>query len=301
MGRGADPQLEQPRLDRRAAARRRQDRAADRRQAARGDRHRFDLGQSVQIAGRRGAAVGPQDRCSAKPAISTPTSTSPAASPTCSASGSTSPRATRSRRRIGADTNLLLLTHVHYKTAERFDMARDHRPGEGGRGDDGLGPQPQRRRGAARPQWRRRRARRRLRLQISERRPRRARPSSTSPSICRNAWSRPLRGWMGHAAPFAFTDDYRPAAGIDRMLAGTPPILSLAALECGIDAFEGVTIERLWSKANALFDVFHALMEQRCPDLACITPRAARAARQPHLLPPSPRLRNLPGADRRRA
>ena len=68
-----------------------------------------------------------QDAADAKPAISTPTSTSPAASPTCSASGSTSRRATRSRRRIGADTNLLLLTHVHYKTAERFDMARDHR------------------------------------------------------------------------------------------------------------------------------------------------------------------------------
>ena len=76
---------------------------------------------------------------------------------------------------------------------------------------------------------------------------------------------RPLRGWMGHAEPFAFTDDYAPAAGIDRLLAGTPPILSLAALECGIDAFDGVTIERLWSKANALFDVFHALMEQTLP------------------------------------
>ena len=78
---------------------------------------------------------------------------------------------------------------------------------------------------------------------------------------------------MGHAQPFAFTDDYRPAAGIDRMLAGTPPILSLAALECGLEAFEGVTMARLWSKANALFDVFHALVEQNCPELACITPR----------------------------
>ena len=40
---------------------------------------------------------------------------------------------------------------------------------------------------------------------------------------------------MGHAAPFAFSDDYRPGAGIDRMLSGTPPILGLAALEVGVD------------------------------------------------------------------
>ena len=93
----------------------------------------------------------------------------------------------------------------------------------------------------------------------------------------------------------------RPPPGIDRFLAGTPPILSLAALEAALDAFEGVTMERLWTKSRALFDVFHALMEQRCPELACITPRGEDAARQPHLLPPPPRLRDLPGADRRRA
>src|SRR5207237_5253826 len=39
-----------------------------------------------------------------------------------------------------------------------------------------------------------------------------------------------LTGWMGHAAPFAFEDGYRPAAGITAQLCGTPPILSLAAL-----------------------------------------------------------------------
>ncbi len=93
---------------------------------------------------------------------------------------------------------------------------------------------------------------------------------------------------MGHAEPFAFTDDYRPAAGIDRFLAGTPPILSLAALECGLDAFEGVTMERLWTKSRALFDVFHALIEQRCPELVCISPRGEEPARQPHLLPRTP-------------
>ena len=44
----------------------------------------------------------------------------------------------------------------------------------------------------------------------------------------------PLWGWMGHAAPFEMGLDYRPAAGVARLLCGTPPILSLAALECGI-------------------------------------------------------------------
>ena len=45
----------------------------------------------------------------------------------------------------------------------------------------------------------------------------------------------PLAGWMGHAAPFEFTPGYRPAAGISRYLCGTPAVLSLAALECGVD------------------------------------------------------------------
>ena len=40
----------------------------------------------------------------------------------------------------------------------------------------------------------------------------------------------PLQGWMGHAEPFAFVDDYRPADGILRFLTGTPSILALAAL-----------------------------------------------------------------------
>jgi len=45
----------------------------------------------------------------------------------------------------------------------------------------------------------------------------------------------PLAGWMGHAAPFEFTPGYRPAPGIRRYLCGTPAVLSLAALECGVD------------------------------------------------------------------
>jgi kynureninase len=48
------------------------------------------------------------------------------------------------------------------------------------------------------------------------------------------AWQ-PLAGWFGHAAPFDFASDYRPAPGVARYLCGTPPILAMAALECGID------------------------------------------------------------------
>jgi len=40
----------------------------------------------------------------------------------------------------------------------------------------------------------------------------------------------PLAGWWGHAAPFEFTPDYRPAPGITRFLCGTQPILSMTAI-----------------------------------------------------------------------
>ncbi|HEX8641052.1 MAG TPA: kynureninase [Allosphingosinicella sp.] len=175
-------------------------------------------------------------------------------------------------QRIGRETNLLLLTHVHYKTSARFDMAAvTARAREAGAhtvwdlshsvgavplqlGRDGVelavgcgykylngGP------GA--PAF----------LYVAEH--------------LQDRLVSPLRGWMGHAAPFDFTDDYDPAAGISRFLAGTPPMLSLLALESGVDNFDGVTMERLWAKSVALFDVFHALVEQRCPELECISPR----------------------------
>jgi kynureninase len=85
----------------------------------------------------------------------------------------------------------------------------------------------------------------------------------------------PLRGWMGHAAPFAFTDDYVPAPGIARFLAGTPPILSLSALESGVDAFDGVEMEVLWAKSVHLFDLFARLAAEHCPQLGCISPAEA--------------------------
>ena len=78
----------------------------------------------------------------------------------------------------------------------------------------------------------------------------------------------PLAGWWGHAAPFAFTPDYQPAPGITRYMCGTQPMISLAALDCGLDAMLAAEplggMDALRKKSLALTDLFIQLVEQRC-------------------------------------
>ena len=89
----------------------------------------------------------------------------------------------------------------------------------------------------------------------------------------------PLSGWWGHAAPFEFTPDYRPAPGIARYLCGTQPILSMVALECGLDVFAAAEplggMAALRAKSLALTDLFIALVQERCAGqgLGLATPR----------------------------
>ncbi|MEJ8837002.1 kynureninase [Ramlibacter sp. AN1133] len=89
----------------------------------------------------------------------------------------------------------------------------------------------------------------------------------------------PLAGWWGHAAPFAFASDYRPAAGIARYLCGTQPVLSLIALDCGLDTVLAAQplggMPALRRKSLALTDLFIALVEERCAGhgLGLVTPR----------------------------
>ncbi|HKP23329.1 MAG TPA: kynureninase [Dongiaceae bacterium] len=87
----------------------------------------------------------------------------------------------------------------------------------------------------------------------------------------------PLFGWMGHDAPFAFDLDYRPKPGIARFLVGTPPILSLTALEAGLDLFADVELEALRRKSGALGDLFIALVAQELAGsgLGLASPRLA--------------------------
>jgi kynureninase len=76
----------------------------------------------------------------------------------------------------------------------------------------------------------------------------------------------PLQGWMGHAEPFAFVDDYQPAAGILKFLTGTPSILALAALEAGLGTFDGVNMSDVAAKARSLSQLFIDEVEARCGD-----------------------------------
>jgi kynureninase len=92
----------------------------------------------------------------------------------------------------------------------------------------------------------------------------------------------PLAGWMGHAAPFRFTPDYQPAPGIARYLCGTPAVIAMSALECGVDTVLAAEplggMAALREKSIALTTLFAELVEARCAGqgLAVVSPREPR-------------------------
>ncbi len=78
---------------------------------------------------------------------------------------------------------------------------------------------------------------------------------AVSPRLC---------GWMGHAMPFDFDPGYRPAAGVERMRVGTPPVLSMTALDAALDLWEGVDMADVRARSIALSERFVAEIESRC-------------------------------------
>lgn len=85
----------------------------------------------------------------------------------------------------------------------------------------------------------------------------------------------PLTGWFGHAAPFAFSDDYAGAPGIERMQCGTPPVLGLAALEVGVDLIAEIGVGRLYEKSQALSGFFLDCLKAHKVDLELVSPSRA--------------------------
>jgi kynureninase len=102
-------------------------------------------------------------------------------------------------------------------------------------------------------------------------------------------FQQPLSGWWGHAAPFAMAPGFEPTDGIGRALCGTQPIVSLAMVECGLDVFGQTSMAAVRAKSLALTDLFIELVEQRCADhpLGLVTPRApAERGRPGRVTPP---------------
>lgn len=87
----------------------------------------------------------------------------------------------------------------------------------------------------------------------------------------------PLTGWFGHARPFAFSDDYEPAAGIERLQCGTSAVLGLTALEVGVDLIAKIGVGRLHSKSRALSEFFLECIARHGLDLDLVSPQDSAA------------------------
>lgn len=71
-----------------------------------------------------------------------------------------------------------------------------------------------------------------------------------------------LAGWWGHASPFEFQQSFRPADGIDRFTVGAPPIISLTALEAGVDLMTEAPMAALRAKSVKQGEIFQTLVAQ---------------------------------------
>ncbi|MBX7481501.1 kynureninase [Qipengyuania qiaonensis] len=177
---------------------------------------------------------------------------------------------------LGADVALLMLTHTHYKTGELFDMAALTRAAHAA---GALVLWDLSHSGGALP----------VDLNTCEvdfavgcgYKYFNGGPGAPAYAFVaerhQEAAQQPLTGWMGHAAPFAFSDDYAPAAGIDRMLCGTPPILGLAALEVGVDLIAEIGVERLYAKSQALSEFFRQCLSES--GILALSPSGERVGR----------------------
>jgi kynureninase len=79
-------------------------------------------------------------------------------------------------------------------------------------------------------------------------------------------------GWNGHARPFAMADGYVGAPGIARARIGTPPMLSLLALEAALHAFDGVSIDDVRTRSLSLTRFLREALLVLVPDVDIASP-----------------------------
>ena len=93
-------------------------------------------------------------------------------------------------------------------------------------------------------------------------------PGAPAFTFAARRWHEKIRpvvsGWLGHKSPFAFDPVYEPAAGIRRLLSGTPEVLALSALDASLSVFERFDLHALRAKSLQLTELFIQQIEQRC-------------------------------------
>lgn len=77
----------------------------------------------------------------------------------------------------------------------------------------------------------------------------------------------PIQGWFGHQKPFDFSKNYIPAEGIDRFASGTPSILSMAAMEAGVDLVLEAEIKTIREKSTLQSELFLKAVEHKLTPL----------------------------------
>jgi kynureninase len=77
----------------------------------------------------------------------------------------------------------------------------------------------------------------------------------------------PIQGWFGQRDQFAMGQGYDPAPGIRQWLVGTPGMIALAAVECGVDLTAEAGMARVRAKGVALTEYAIALFDARLAPL----------------------------------
>ncbi|HET8616723.1 MAG TPA: kynureninase [Actinomycetales bacterium] len=88
-----------------------------------------------------------------------------------------------------------------------------------------------------------------------------------------DAFDQPLTGWHGHARPFAMEGSFEAVAGIGKARVGTPPLLSVLALESALTAYDGLTMQQVRDRSLSLTGFFLECLDALCPDVEVVTPR----------------------------
>jgi kynureninase len=88
-----------------------------------------------------------------------------------------------------------------------------------------------------------------------------------------------IAGWQGHGDRMAFSTSYAPAAGVRRHLVGTPSVLGMVALECALDVWQEADLGPLFEKGDRIRSLLIDLIDQECDPAAAriVSPRESES------------------------